>query len=93
MLRLSDAESADDNAEPTATEPVMSDDSVHELLDGLSSLFDEHGESDLGDDDDKESGYGDFPDDEESTVDMLGESTPKDKQELIVQSTDCRQED
>ena len=61
----------------------MSDDSVHELLDGLSSLFDEHGESDLGDDDDKESGYGDFPHDEESTVDMLGESTPKDKQELL----------
>ena len=27
------------------------------------------------------------------TVDILGESTPKDKQELIVQSTDCRQED
>ena len=89
-LRLSDAESADDNTEPTATELVMSDDSVHELLDGLSSLFDEHGESDLGDDHDKESEYGDFPDDEESTVDVLGESTPKDKQEPIVQSTDCR---
>ena len=86
-LRLSDAESADDNTEPTATELVMSDDSVHELLDGLSSLFDEHGESDLGDDDDKESEYGDFPDDEESTVDMLGESTPEDKEKPIVQST------
>ena len=50
-LRLSDSESADDNTEPTATETVMSDDSVCELLDGLSSLFDAHGESDLGDDD------------------------------------------
>ena len=37
-LRLSDSES-DDNTETTATEPVMSDDSVHELLEGLSSLF------------------------------------------------------
>ena len=46
-LHLSDSESADENAEPTATEPVMSD----ELLDGLSSLFGGHEESDLGDDD------------------------------------------
>ena len=51
VFRLSDSESADENTEPAATIPAMSDDSVHELLDGLSSLFDEHGESDLGDDD------------------------------------------
>ena len=50
-LRLSDSESADDNAEPTAAEHVMSDNSVHELLGGRSSLFDAQGESDLGDDD------------------------------------------
>ena len=50
-LRLSNSESADDNTEPTTTEPVMSDDSVHEFLEGLSSLFDAHGESDSGDDD------------------------------------------
>ena len=31
--------------------PQCLDNSVHDLLDGLSSLFDEHGESDLGDDD------------------------------------------
>ena len=51
VFRLSDSESADENTEPAETIPAMSDDSVHELLDGLSSLFDEHGESDLGDDD------------------------------------------
>ena len=96
-FRLSDSESTDDNTEPTATEPVMSDDSVHELLDGLSSFFDEHGESDLGDDDymgddslclldgvstlfEEHKEYGDFPDDEESTVATLGESTHEDKQ-------------
>ncbi|XP_067034722.1 clumping factor A-like [Acropora muricata] len=51
VFRLSDSESADENTEPAATIPAMSDDSVHEHLDGLSSLFDEQGESDLGDDD------------------------------------------
>ena len=103
-LRLSDSESADDNTEPTATEPVMSDDSVCELLDGLSSLFDEHGESDLGDDDcmgddslclldgvstlfEEHKEYGDFADDEESTVGIPGESKAEDKKEPIVQST------
>ena len=135
-LRLSDSESADDNTEPTVTEPVMSDDSVRELPNGLSSLFEEHGESDLGDDDElcyqraederksvdnedadaaikydrlqscvdedslclldgvstlfkehKESKYGDFPNDEESTVGILGESKPEHKQEPVVQST------
>ncbi|XP_044174304.1 clumping factor A-like isoform X2 [Acropora millepora] len=101
---LSDSESADGNTEPTATEPVMSDDSVHELLDGLSSLFDAHRESDLGDDDcmgddslflldgvstlfEEHKEYGDFPDEEESTVGILGESKAEDKKEPIVQST------
>ena len=44
-LRLSDSEIADENTEPAATEPVLSDASVCELLDGLSSLFGERGES------------------------------------------------
>ena len=104
VFRLSDSESADENTEPAATIPAMSDDSVHELLDGLSSLFDEHGESDLGDDDcmgddslclldgvstlfEEHNEYGDFPDDEESTVVILGESNAEDKKEPIVQST------
>ena len=84
----------------------MSDDSVHEFLEGLSSLFDAHGESDLGNDDcmgdnslclldgvstlfgeHKESEYGDFPDDEESTVGKLEDSTHEDKQEPIIEST------
>ena len=51
VFHLSDSESADENTKPAATIPAMSDDSVHELLVGLSSLFHEHGESDLGDDD------------------------------------------
>ena len=51
MFCLSDSESADENTEPAATEPVMSKDSVCELLDGLSSLFGERGDSDFGDDD------------------------------------------
>ena len=38
-LRLSDSESADENTEPAATEPVMSDDSVCQLLDGFASLL------------------------------------------------------
>ncbi|XP_067033489.1 uncharacterized protein [Acropora muricata] len=148
-FRLSDSESADDNTEPAATELVMSDECVCELLDGLSSLFGERGESDLSEDDqfysddDQESikdessdedniielrldglsslfdidgesdlgdddcmgddslclldgvstlfeehnEYGDFPDDEESTVGILGESNAEDKKEPIVQST------
>ena len=146
-FRLSDSESADDNTEPAATELVMSDECVCELLDGLSSLFGERGESDLGDqfdsDDDQESikdesndedniielrldglsslfdadgesdlgdddcmdddslclldgvstlfeehnEYGDFPDDEESTVGILGERNAEDKKEPIVPST------
>ena len=45
-----DSESTDNNTEATATELELSDDSLCEL-DGLSSLFDEHGESELGDDD------------------------------------------
>ncbi|XP_015763720.1 PREDICTED: lisH domain-containing protein C1711.05-like [Acropora digitifera] len=149
VFRLSDSESADENTEPAATELVMSDECVCEFLDGLSSLFGERGESDLGEDDqfdsddDQESSndesndedniielrldglsslfdadgesdlgdddcmgddslclldgvstlfeehneYGDFPDDEESTVDILGESNAEDKKEPIVQST------
>ncbi|XP_044174000.1 lisH domain-containing protein C1711.05-like isoform X2 [Acropora millepora] len=51
VFRLSDSESADENTKPAATIPAMSDPSVHELLDGLSSLFHEHEESDLDDDD------------------------------------------
>ena len=103
-LRLSNSESADDNTEPTTTEPVISDDSVHEFLEGLSSLFDAHRESDLGDDDcmgddslflldgvstlfEEHKEYIDFPDDEESTVGILGESKAEDKKEPIVQST------
>ena len=46
------------------------------LLDGESTLFEEH----------KESEYGDFTDDEERTVGMLGERQPEDKQEPSVQS-------
>ena len=136
-FRLSDSESADDNTEPAATELVMSDECVCELLDGLSSLFGERGESDLGDDDQFDSDedniielrldglsslfdadgesdlgnddcmgddslclldgvstlfeehneYGDFPDDEESTVGILGERNAEDKKEPIVPST------
>ena len=51
VFRLSDSESADENTKPAVTEPVMSKDSMCELLDGLSSLFGECGESDLGEDD------------------------------------------
>ena len=50
-LGLSDSESVDDDTEPTATEPELPDDSVCEYLDGFFSLFYEHGESDLGVDD------------------------------------------
>ena len=46
------------------------------LLNGESTLFEEH----------KESEYGDFTDDEERTVGMLGERQPEDKQEPSVQS-------
>ena len=97
-LRLSDSESADNNTEPTATEPELSVDSERELLDGLSSLFNEHGESDSGDDDElcyqreederkSESEYGDFSDDDERTAGTLGETKRGDKQEGIVEST------
>ena len=97
-MRLSHSESADNNTEPTATEPELSVDSERELLDGLSSLFNEHGESDSGDDDElcyqreederkSESEYGDFSDDDERTVGTLGETKRGDKQERIVQST------
>ena len=97
-LRLSHSESADNNTEPTATEPELSVASERELLDGLSSLFNEHEESDLGDDDElcyqreederkSESEYGDFSDDDERTVGTLGETKRGDKQERIVQST------
>ena len=78
-LRLSHSESADNNTEPTATEPELSVASERELLDGLSSLFNEHEESDSGDDDElcyqreederkSESEYGDFSDDDERTA-------------------------
>ena len=49
-LSSSDSENTDNNTEATATELELSDDSPCEL-DGFSSLFDEHGESELGDDD------------------------------------------
>ena len=97
-LRLSHSESVDNNTEPTATEPELSVDSERELLDGLSSLFNEHGESDSGDDDElcyqreederkSESEYGDFSDDDECTVGTLGETKRGDKQEGIVENT------
>ena len=45
------SESTDDNSKATATEPAeLSDDSLREL-DNFSSLFDEHGGSELGEDD------------------------------------------
>ena len=47
---LSDSKRGDDNTEATATEPELSDDSLCEV-DGCSSHFDEHGGSQLGDDD------------------------------------------
>ena len=50
-LRLSDSKNVDDNTELTATELEFSDDSVFELLNELSLLFDEQGESSLGDED------------------------------------------
>lgn len=54
-LRFSYSESADENTEPATTEPLLSDDSVCEVLDGLSSLFGEREESDLGEDDEFDS--------------------------------------
>ena len=55
-LRFSYSESADENTEPAATEPLLSDHSVCEvLLDGLSSLFGEREESDLGEDEEFDS--------------------------------------
>ena len=44
-LRFSYSESADENTDPATTEPLLSDDSVCEVLDGLSSLFGEREES------------------------------------------------
>ena len=44
------------------------------VLDGMSTRF-------------EEPEYGEFPDDEKSTVGMRGESKPEDKQESVVQST------
>ena len=49
-LSLSDSEGGDDSTEPTATEPEFSDDSLCEVF-GFSSHFDEHGGSELGEDD------------------------------------------
>ena len=49
-LCSSDSESTDDNTKATTTEPELSDDSLCEV-DGFSSHFDQHGGSQLGDDD------------------------------------------
>ena len=51
-LSPSDSKSADDDIEPTATDFEVSDESLCEL-DGFSSLFDEHGGSESGDDDER----------------------------------------